>query len=175
LQSLFKNICYGALQSFFAMMYNFPARITVALKTGPSDGLPTFSQRDLEGTFEAFLAVAKLHEPADRLQIWFENLLRPWIPGFVEAALELQRKRDEEWAKPKQPHSKTAEKKHTAKLLERRPAGKADFIWSLCVIYPTIRVSHFWSAGDARMCVHPRAGIGTGKLVCRIDQRISCW
>jgi hypothetical protein len=155
------------------MLYNFPARITAAFKTAPPDGLQTFSQRDMEGTFEAFLAVAVTHGKAEKVRIWFEELLQPWIPGFLEVALEYQMRRDNDWENPAQHRTKAAEKKHHAKILERRPARKADSLALPCIIYPTIRVSRSWSEGDACMCAHIRAVIGTGKFLCRIYQGVA--
>jgi hypothetical protein len=137
LQIVFRQICCGVQQSFFAMMYNFPARITLAYKESPYHHRQLFSQRDMEGTFEAYLTVCRKHVENKELLRFFRDLITPWIPGTVEAARKFQRERDGEEGIGSALAS-TNKKRHA--LLERRPAP-ARFVGKLSfVMNPTIKV-----------------------------------
>lgn len=138
-QIVFRQICCGVQQSFFAMMYNFPARITLAYKESPFHHRQLFSQRDLEGTFEAYIAVCRKHVSTTQLQLFFAALIAPWIPGIIDQALQFQRNRD---GADGIESSLASTNKAKYSLLERRPA-QPRFVGKLpYVIEPTLRVSH---------------------------------
>lgn len=138
MQFLFRYICCGVQQSFFAMMYNFPARIRLAYKSMPDGGRQLFSQRDMEGTFEAFLAVCYQHVALEHLQCWFDDLIKPWMSGAVQGAIQCQHERD---GTEGIHHTLHVLNKGRHPLLERRP-GTAEFVGKLsCIVEPKHQVS----------------------------------
>jgi hypothetical protein len=127
-----KGLCTGTIQSIFAMMYNFPARMAIAHKSEKQQQL--FSQRDLECGFEAFLGVCMQYAEEKELVGWFGALLEPWLPLYMQAAAQLQMDRDAA-------RSLNENKHYKPKWADRRVGGDGRQTALRYVKWPTLRVS----------------------------------
>jgi dsRNA-specific ribonuclease len=137
-QFLLKALCTGSVQSFFAMLYNFPARMTIAHKAPKHQQI--FSQRDMEGAFEAYLGVCMGYVGMEEVLLWFEKLLSPWISAYIPAAQQLQRERDV--ARASRLHSRTNQTDQWRSFRFERRAAQSEEVGTLGFIkHPTLKVS----------------------------------
>jgi hypothetical protein len=115
-----KGICNGTVHSLFAMMYNFPARVTIAHRSQHDKQI--FSQRDMESTFKAYLAVCYRYCPYEEVHSWFKSLITPWIPAYLQAAATIQDERDQARAQRTDASKPTKAQKRKTTWLDRRTA-----------------------------------------------------
>jgi hypothetical protein len=134
-----KGICTGTMQSLFAMMYNFPARVTIAHRSHQEK--QAFSQRDMESTFKAYLAVCYRYCPYEEVYSWFKSLITPWIPGYLQAAATIQAERDRARAQRTDASKLTKAQKRNTTWLDRRTALPHQVGIIKHVTYPILDVS----------------------------------
>jgi hypothetical protein len=122
------------------MMYNFPARMTIAHKKEKDHQI--FSQRDIEGAFEAFLDVCFSHADPQEFYDWFKALIRPWLPGYLQQAIRITQQRDESRARKLAYDESTGnrEKKRKHAWVDRRIPAPAQIGILPYIHYPTIEV-----------------------------------